>query len=137
MLFLCPLGLSLCLSTNTFREYHFIKILKNWAEAQRYCRKYVDDLAAVEDQNKNQKLLRTLTEQGLYVWIGLQEETRKWKWAKDNEDYYEGVDFNKWKSNKPRRLRNICVGMLSDGLWLDESCKELHPPVCWNGNGGR
>ncbi|XP_028317732.1 L-selectin-like [Gouania willdenowi] len=130
-------GLSLCLSTNTFREYHFIKILKNWAEAQRYCRENFHDLAAVEDQNENQKLLRTLTEQGLYVWIGLQEETSKWKWSKDNEHYYDKVDFNNWNSGQPNRARDSCVGMLSNGLWLDESCKERHPAVCWNGNGGR
>uniref|UniRef100_A0A8C5ESP9 C-type lectin domain-containing protein n=1 Tax=Gouania willdenowi TaxID=441366 RepID=A0A8C5ESP9_GOUWI len=90
--------LSLCLSTNTFREYHFIKILKNWAEAQRYCRENFHDLAAVEDQNENQKLLRTLTEQGLYVWIGLQEETSKWKWSKDNEHYYDKQNWSEAQS---------------------------------------
>uniref|UniRef100_A0A3Q1BXF2 C-type lectin domain-containing protein n=1 Tax=Amphiprion ocellaris TaxID=80972 RepID=A0A3Q1BXF2_AMPOC len=85
-------------STNLIREYHYVKILKNWTDAQRYCREMFTDLATLENQYDNKRLL----------------------------NFNNKLDFSNWRSNEPNNVNSNqhCVAMTKEGLckYSNSSC---------------
>ncbi len=110
-----------------------VQELKNWTDAQKYCREKHTDLASVRNESENNQT-QTIINQNLpsskQAWIGLY---RFWVWS-DNSNF----TFTHWMSGKPDIGANrdrICTstGMSNGGRWTDELCSEPHPFVCYDG----
>lgn len=128
-----PSGLS-ALSTSILREYHYIKILKTWAEAQTYCRENFIDLATVNNQDDNDRLQSVFEDPGTFVWIGLQDEFR-WKWTLGDADFNMNTDFSHWKLSEPNNVgsNQHCGVINEESNWLDFTCTSTRPSVCYDG----
>uniref|UniRef100_A0A3Q1EDT7 C-type mannose receptor 2-like n=2 Tax=Acanthochromis polyacanthus TaxID=80966 RepID=A0A3Q1EDT7_9TELE len=129
-------GLSV-LSTNLIREYHYVKSFKNWTDAQRHCREVFTDLATVENQYDNKRLLSVMQKPKKWAYIGLYDDLVRWKWVLGNADFNNNLDFSNWNSKEPNNLKSKqhCVAMSKHGLWFDWFCSRRHPAVCFNENG--
>lgn len=113
-----------------------MKESKTWAEAQSHCREMFADLAAIHDQNDNNRLWNVM--QGLdsdYAWIGLYDSIIRWKWVLEDADFNNDTDFSNWRSNEPNNndLNEYCVLMTQLGSWRNSVCWEKRPAVCFNG----
>lgn len=128
-----PSGLP-TLSSGNFREFHYIKILKTWTEAQTYCRQKFDDLASIDNQGENDRLQNVLQDQGIFAWIGLKDNLMSWKWPLGGR-FDNMRSFNNWKSNEPvtKPYMHTCTLMTADGLWYSSHCGAKHPAVCYDG----
>uniref|UniRef100_UPI003AAE14F2 putative C-type lectin domain family 20 member A n=1 Tax=Centroberyx gerrardi TaxID=166262 RepID=UPI003AAE14F2 len=128
----------LCALPSCFpRQYHLVEELKNWTEAQSYCREKFTDLATVDNQEDMAKL-HDIT--GRYhnghVWIGLYDDINSWRWSLENKSYYgKGeAEFRMWASTKPSNLfTKTCAGMGTDAAWWDGRCNATFPFICYNG----
>lgn len=137
---LYPSGLS-ALSTNFIREYHYVETLKTWAEAQSYCREMftdvqtLTDLATVENQDENDRLLSVLQGHGNYAWIGLYDDLTRWKWTLGNAAFKNDTDYSNWKTNEPDNVnsKEKCTVMTKYGFWRDYNCGIHLPAVCYYG----
>uniref|UniRef100_A0A3P8RWA7 C-type lectin domain-containing protein n=1 Tax=Amphiprion percula TaxID=161767 RepID=A0A3P8RWA7_AMPPE len=106
-------------STNLIREYHYVKILKNWTDAQRYCREMFTDLATVENQYDNKRLLSVIQNPKQWTYIGLYDDLIRWKWVLGNADFNNKLDFSNWRSNDPYT-----------GRWWDVQCYMKRYFIC-------
>ncbi|XP_058618756.1 C-type mannose receptor 2-like [Onychostoma macrolepis] len=109
-----------------------VQELKNWTEAQKYCRQKHTDLASVRNQSENHQI-QNIINQSLtsphQAWIGLY---RFWVWS-DNSNFI----FKHWKQDEPNNKAtkdSICAstGISDKGRWTDEYCRESHPFVCYD-----
>ncbi|XP_054874123.1 L-selectin-like [Amphiprion ocellaris] len=125
-------------STNLIREYHYVKILKNWTDAQRYCREMFTDLATLENQYDNKRLLSVIQKPKQWTYIGLYDDLIRWKWVLGNADFNNKLDFSNWRSNEPNNVNSNqhCVAMTKEGLWRDAICSTKRPAVCFYGKKG-
>ncbi len=123
--------MSFCFKAST----GFVRVpeLKNWTDAQKYCREKHTDLASVRNETENNQT-QTIINQNLtspnQAWIGLY---RFWAWS-DNST----ASFTHWKTDKPNigaKQDSICTstGMSDGGRWTDEDCSKPHPFVCYDG----
>lgn len=131
-----PSGLS-ALSVNTVREYHFVHMLKTWAEAQHYCREMYTDLATVENQEEYTRL-SALQGSGENAWIGLYDDLTRWRWSLGDADFSNNTDFSNWHVDEPvtkdyKQYKNSCSAMDPSGLWHSSLCIKLRPTVCFYG----
>uniref|UniRef100_A0A3P9PU11 C-type lectin domain-containing protein n=1 Tax=Poecilia reticulata TaxID=8081 RepID=A0A3P9PU11_POERE len=114
------------LSTNLFREYHYVSSPKTWAEAQRYCRETYADLATVDSPEENDRLLLELQGSGQFAWIGLYDNTTD-LWA--NWSDHSLLTFTNWETGQPDNKGSInmtsCAAVdMSTGTWWDVDCSE-------------
>ena len=106
------------------RQYHFINVLKNWTEAQRFCRENYTDLATVDNMNDMNELNKS-EKSVQYVWIGLKKTSvDKWQWSSGEPALYLN-----WKPGQPET--SYC-GMMSNGQFHDLSCSDNRHFVCNN-----
>nr|XP_046273796.1 macrophage mannose receptor 1-like [Scatophagus argus] len=121
------------LSSTTIREYHYVKTLKTWAEAQSYCRETFTDLATIDNQDNNKMLLSVLQGDGTYAWIGLYDDLARWKWSLGNELLRNDIDFRNWNTSQPitKSAINSCTVMAPNGLWSVSFCWRQRPAVCY------
>lgn len=133
--FLYLSGLS-ALPTPDIKEYHYIKKWKTWAEARKYCREKFTDLATVNNQEENNKLLQLFQDLVRNAWIGLYDDLTRWKWTLGNSDFNNDTDYNNWKKDEPNNKKSMekCALMLINGKWCDRPCQQQHPAVCYDGN---
>ncbi|XP_039462004.1 macrophage mannose receptor 1-like [Oreochromis aureus] len=125
------------ISTELYKEYHYVRLLKTWADAQSYCREMFTDLATVENQDDNNNLLSVIQGSGENAWIGLYDDLIRWKWSLGNADFNDNVDFTSWLSGQPNNgySNQFCVFMTSNGLWNDYSCSAKFLAVCFDEKG--
>lgn len=127
-----PSGLS-ALSTKVLREYHLVKELKTWSEAQSYCRETFNDLATVTNKEDNSRLQSALKGGPSRAWIGLRDDLTRWKWLLGNTDFNNDTDFSNWGPNEPdnKDSKEDCVAMTPEGLWEDIPCATKRHAVCY------
>ncbi|XP_043995221.1 macrophage mannose receptor 1-like [Gambusia affinis] len=125
------------LSTNLFREYHYVNSPKTWAEAQRYCRETYADLATVDSPEENDRLLPELQGSGQFAWIGLYDNTTGWKWTMGEDDFVGKNSFLPWQPNQPDNYggKESCIVMNLTGGWRDEICNTERPFICFDEHG--
>ncbi|KAK9529822.1 hypothetical protein VZT92_013892 [Zoarces viviparus] len=137
LLFVLTLSVLSARTTSVIREYHYVEILKTWSDAQSYCREKFTDLATVENQSDNDRLLSVLQTLGNYAWIGLYDNMEGWKWALGNADFSN--EYSNWTTGEPNNnnYNQTCTLMGSDGDWIDEPCSSQYPyrAVCYHENG--
>ncbi|XP_051757313.1 C-type mannose receptor 2-like [Ctenopharyngodon idella] len=111
------------------RQYHFINVMKNWTEAQRYCRENYTDLATVDNMNDMIELNKSVKDSGVQnVWIGLQKTgVDKWQWSSGDPALYLN-----WAPGQPDG-RDECV-MMRNGQWHDLSCSISLTFICSSSN---
>ena len=104
-----------------------------WNEAQSYCRQYYTDLATIDNQDENTAQLIAWKGPKQFAWIGLHDDTTRWKWALGNADFNN--KFSPWLKNEPSNTQSKenCTVMRQDGLWLDSPCSTTRPAVCYYG----
>uniref|UniRef100_A0A3Q2ZD73 C-type lectin domain-containing protein n=1 Tax=Kryptolebias marmoratus TaxID=37003 RepID=A0A3Q2ZD73_KRYMA len=108
------------LSTNMFREYHYVNSPKTWAEAQKFCREVYTDLAAADSEEENQRLRLATQGLGKFAWIGLYDDPRRWTWTVGDADFNSDEEFNNWRFDQPdiKNLSESCVVITHIGVCL-------------------
>ncbi|XP_023271145.1 putative GPI-anchored protein pfl2 [Seriola lalandi dorsalis] len=136
---LCPLAHSVFLPP----QYHFISLALPWLKAQMYCRERYTDLATVFNTEDMNRLVNAAQDSTGGVkqkaWIGLHDNLTSWRWSfSDNYySYYRGVedDYRNWDYGQPDNFLGdqMCVKMLSGGVWEDSRCFLQNPFICYDG----
>uniref|UniRef100_A0A3Q3FGX0 C-type lectin domain-containing protein n=1 Tax=Labrus bergylta TaxID=56723 RepID=A0A3Q3FGX0_9LABR len=112
------------------REFHYIDLKMNWADAQQYCREKYTDLATIESMADNNRLKGIEPSQ---AWIGLHDDPlNSWRWSSTGE--FTERDNHNWRQSEPNSLYGQhCVVMNSDKSLDDEDCNREFYFVCYNG----
>ncbi|XP_009301150.1 C-type mannose receptor 2-like [Danio rerio] len=107
------------------RQYHFINMKKEWADAQSYCREKYTDLATVDNMNDMIELNKSVNVND-GVWIGLHgTNVSKWHWSSGDP-----VLFLNWASEQPYSDDNCAV--MTNGKWFVGACTATWTFVCYN-----
>ncbi len=104
------------------RQYHYIDVLMNWTEAQRYCRENYTDLATVDNINDTNELNKVNKGGVWLVWIGL---WRIWQWSAGDP-----VLYLNWAPGQPAG-KDGCA-LMKYGQWEEGKCSDILPFFCYN-----
>ncbi|KAK1785826.1 hypothetical protein P4O66_003201 [Electrophorus voltai] len=129
---------------NDKARYHFMNKPKSWTEAQSFCRQTQTDLATVDNMEDMSRLLQSVSDTYTgSAWIGLYDDLKNsWRWSLEDPQFYkEGErDYRKWLYNPRNEDGNDYCGLMLyetesiyGGKWIDKSCSEEHPFVCYDG----
>ncbi|XP_036420694.1 macrophage mannose receptor 1-like isoform X2 [Colossoma macropomum] len=106
-------------------SYVIISGMKNWHDAQSYCREHYTDLASVRNQTENDEIKKVAD--GKTVWIGLFRVY--WKWS--DQSY---SSFRYWKQTQPyiSSGKENCahIVMTDGGYWNYANCETKFPFIC-------
>ncbi|KAL3044310.1 hypothetical protein OYC64_004039 [Pagothenia borchgrevinki] len=132
LLFVLTLSGLSAVSTNIIKEYHYVSDSKTWADAQSYCRENFDDLATINNEDENVKLMSVSPSTARKAWIGLYDHFEAWKWALGDTDFNNG--FSNWETDNPnvKHAPESCTKMTESGRWDDIQCFYQHHAVCYH-----
>ncbi|XP_035863351.1 putative C-type lectin domain family 20 member A [Sander lucioperca] len=109
--------------------------MKNWTEAQRYCRDNHTDLISgvkqLEDFKRQHPDYATCpsTRNTCPFWIGLFRDS-DWSWSDGNN-----FSFRSWNNAKPKDKQDpkkLCAMTTSNGNWSSADCNETKPFFCYD-----
>lgn len=116
------------------REYHYVKLVKTWAEAQSYCRQNFVDLATIETTEDWATVREMVQSNGGNAWIGLYDDYQSWRWSMDNTFLYGNTSLEGWFSFTVDNYGSVeHCGQLHQGSLYDSSCGEAKKSVCYDG----
>ncbi|XP_062372051.1 macrophage mannose receptor 1-like [Sardina pilchardus] len=126
------------LSSSVPRQFHLVKELKSWTEAQQYCREKFTDIATIHDMTENEKVKSLINEAGVEkAWIGLRNvSSPKWLWSLADRDLYREneAEFRVWAPGQPDDDAKGCVLATNEGgNWYDETCSRASSFICYEG----
>ncbi|XP_026122106.1 macrophage mannose receptor 1-like [Carassius auratus] len=108
---------------NALQKYVFVNQLKNWSEAQTFCRQKHTDLVSVRNTDE-QRLVKVLVPWGTLVFIGLFKDSFRWS---DNSR----SSFRRWSVDEPNVSGDCVLHQLSDiNTWATQNCTETRPFIC-------
>ncbi|XP_067336629.1 C-type mannose receptor 2-like [Channa argus] len=132
------------LSSDGARIFYLVYDLKNWTEAQSYCRQNYHDLVTISSVD-DMKILNKMVEyskmvyltKGYYAWTGLYDPVDTWRWLMADQAFYRNGEagFRSWANGKPGgtiQITNHCAAMNSAGLWMDTECQSVTTAFCFN-----
>eukprot|EP00064_Thunnus_orientalis_P010555 superscaffoldBa00001443_g10581 len=133
-------GLS-TLSAYFSREYHYVDLEKSWTDAQTYCRERFTDLATIDNNNDNQRLLTLANKRGKSdgsIWIGLYDDINSWRWSMEDKEFYvdRAAEFTTWFQGQPNNkdANQYCVAFNKKMQLNDLSCNSSCSFVCYDAN---
>ncbi|XP_041799008.1 C-type mannose receptor 2-like [Chelmon rostratus] len=122
------------------REFYYVNLAVNWADAQHYCREKYTDLATIESMDDISRLKPDFSY--TWAWIGLKDDPESWKgdlgndsnswrWSTTGETSKTG--YQSWDVNEPnsKKANENCVLMANDGKWRDANCQFSLSFVCY------
>ncbi|XP_073786913.1 putative C-type lectin domain family 20 member A [Danio rerio] len=102
--------------------------LKNWTEAQSFCRKRYTDLVNIRN-SKEHKQLKSVTPLGSWIWTGLYRNS--WEWSDKLSRF-----FRYWAAGQPSQSAGSgdCVSMSQNnsGKWFVDNCYQQRPFICYD-----
>ncbi|CAB1345908.1 unnamed protein product, partial [Coregonus sp. 'balchen'] len=123
--------------TYSAQKYSLVPEMKNWTEAQEYCRQRFTNLSIIQTEEDWRAIKSTLGNFNGDVWIGLHREkpdpNEKWKWS-DGEDFM----FFNWRIGFGDHTKgHDCVLSISSH-WEPVPCESPRQYMCQrvhHGNG--
>ncbi|KAL7841466.1 hypothetical protein SRHO_G00251570 [Serrasalmus rhombeus] len=114
------------------RQYHLIQDMKNWTEAQTFCRLNFVDLATVESLTEMTRLVKEAQKHNFIskAWVGLYNDINSWRCSYENTP----LELKKWATNEPDNQYGLewCVATGGDGLWRDVYCLVKVDFLCYD-----
>ncbi|XP_054878874.1 L-selectin-like [Poeciliopsis prolifica] len=109
-------------SDQTIRQFRYVDQVKNWSEAQTYCRERFSDLAAILNAANGTEARRAAGTSR--VWIGLFNGT--WQWSRDENQPSPSSSslFTMWTFNEPQDRK--CTLFSKSGFWSAKDCGDLN-----------